>query len=343
MNKTAAALIFILILLFQSASAALTESASDEEIRNYLERPLDKDGLENLEKLADVLFQQKRFLAASEIYQNLLSKYPSKQKTFLYNVKLGDIFAELKNYSQSLSFYNTAKNLYGKDIEIRLKIGNLLFENGLYNLAQESYLEILKINKNSDEAKIKLGDIFFLTGDFLSAAEYYEKIDRKRYDEPLIINIAKTYRKTGGADKALVFLNNYLKSSDSAEIYFLAGKFYYQKKDYQNAQINFLSALKQNNQFFEAYLYLADINIEYENNLDLADALLEKAFALKPDSAAIDLLRSCSAYKRGNNKIAENFAESAYKKSKTDFTRQEAKRAADFFNKANAVQKKRNR
>jgi tetratricopeptide (TPR) repeat protein len=149
--------------------------------------------------------------------------------------------------------------------------------------------------------------------------------------------------KTGGQKKALDFLKNYLNSYNSAQLYFLAGKFYYQAKDYQNAQDNFLSALRQNDKFFEAYLYLADININYENNLDFADALLEKAAAIKADIAAIDFLRSRAAYKRGNKTAAKNFALSAYKKSKTDFTRQETKKAADFFNAETSVKKNKSR
>jgi tetratricopeptide (TPR) repeat protein len=321
---------------FAYAQAVNLENMSDEQIISYINsistKNLSNKNRELLETYAQSFIKNSRNNSAEHIYKFLLSKDPSKKKAFLYNISLGDIFANAKDYSQGLLFYDAARRLYDDNIQVKYKMGDILFESGLYALAQNYYLEALKIDKKKDYAKTRLGYIHFLDRDYQTALEYYEGINKDYYDENIVEVMANIYRKVNGPDYAADFLQKYIANYNTAEMNLMMGKFYYSDRDYDKAQRYLLYAIDKDEQLFEAYLYLADINISYKNDLKTAKEFLNKAVSINSSYPSIDIMLSRIAYKEGNKSLAKTLATSAYKKSKTPFVSQISDKLRQSYN-----------
>jgi tetratricopeptide (TPR) repeat protein len=336
LNKIILSLILIFFAFSQISNAADLSEMSDEQLSSSIDESLsqkrNKDNIKKLEDFAESLLQNKKYDYARRIYFDLLKEDPSKKKTFLYNVKLGDSYIEEKNYAQGLLYYEEAHNIYDDNLDIQLKIGSVLFGNALYNNAKLVFLSALKIDKKSNEAKEKLGEISFILGEYDDALKYYESIDSKNYNENMVINMLHSYHRLNQKQKAENFGETYLLVYDDFTAHFLMGKLYFDGKNYREAKKHFLHSIEKDVRNFSAYLYLADIAMNYENNTDETKLFLDKAASIDSSHASLDIMYSMLYNKTGNIKEAKKYAQSANKKAKTAFSKQESQKLLEYLN-----------
>lgn len=161
---------------------------------------------------------------------------------------LGDTYAQLNNQSKSLEYYNNALKIFNSLRDslsvagLNWKIGKIFIGFKLYNQALEYELNSLKISR-----KIK-NKTWIYNSLRLLISIYYQKNETakaKEYSNKLI-SIAK---KNG--DYPVISL-----------YYFTLGKYYYGKRDYENAINNFDISAKLRSENKEPY---DKIIISYEN------------------------------------------------------------------------------
>jgi tetratricopeptide (TPR) repeat protein len=284
-----------------------------------------------LEKRAEGLIDDGQYLQAMGVYEELLSKKPSRKKTFVYNIKLGDLAELSGNSGASLEYYKKAESLYKKNIDAKYKIGDVLFKSNLYTLSENAFLAALEIDKNSNYAKMRLGDIYFSQSLYQKALELYTGIDSYYFNEKILANTARCLRSVGKIDEALEITNNFLTANKSPQIYLLSAVLYYDKEMHAQAEEQFLNAVRLEPENFDAYVYLAGIYIN-DGKLEQAKKNLDKAYALDSSYCAVDLLYSQIAYKKGRIYEARRYARNAYIKAKSDFTKDRAQKTIDFLN-----------
>ncbi|MDR3049714.1 MAG: tetratricopeptide repeat protein [Elusimicrobiota bacterium] len=338
MNKIISLLtiIFVFFAFSQISAAAVLPEMSDEQISSSIDavfaQKRNKDNIKKIEDFAESLFQNKKYDYSRRIYIDLLKESPSKKKTFLYNVKLGDICVEEKNYVQGLLYYEEAQSLYDDNLALYLKIGSVLFGNGLYTHARSVFLNALKIDKKSNEAREKLGEISFILEEYVDSIRYYESIDSKNYNENMAMNMVHSYQRLNQKQKAADFGKTYLLIYDDFAAYFTMGKLYFDNKDYKEAKKYLIESIKKDNRNFSAYLYLAYIALNHENNIDEAEFFLGKASDIDSSYSSLDIMYSMLYNKAGDIKSAKKYAQSANQKAKTAFTKQESQNLLDYLN-----------
>jgi tetratricopeptide (TPR) repeat protein len=315
------------------------EAMSDEEIMekvNEMSLKLDgakskKDKMRLYEEFAEAFFSRKAYEAASGIYQMLLEMDPSKKKTAEYYVKLGDIEAAKQSYSESLEYYKNALALYKKNNEIKQKIGDILLESNLYNLAEQVFKEILDSDKNSDYAKMKLGSIYYRQKRYSKALRYYEDVNQNRYSKEVVYNMSLCYRSLNKTAKAVKLISGYVNTNPSADMHVLLGILYADTDQFNEAEEQFLEAIKLDESNFSSYVYLAAIYLE-NGDIQKSEQMLYKANLLNSYTAAVDMMYARVSYKKGRLYEARRYAANAVLKAKTAFLKQQAQRMLDYLN-----------
>ncbi|MCL2334923.1 MAG: tetratricopeptide repeat protein [Endomicrobia bacterium] len=290
-----------------------------------------KERIALLEQYAEMLTETGQYGAAKNAYERLFGLNPSKKKKFKYYTKLGDIEALQKNYSSALEYYKKAQALYPKDAEINLKMGDILLASGLYNLAEKSFLDALAADKNSDYAKKRLGDISFYRGQYANALGYYNEIDLSHYSEEITVNTAISQRSLGKIDDALRTVTYFLAKGPSAQVHFIAGMLYSDKKMYDESEKHYLDSIDIDGKNFIVYVYLAGI-YSLKGDEEKAKAALDKAYALNSLSPVVDLMYAEIAYKSGRIYDARRYAYNAVTKAKTQFVKEQAQRMLEYLN-----------
>ena len=341
MNKYAV-LSFIAVFFFAGSAFAQQQSDNDgadaslsaqiNEITVNLDRAKNKkEKIELYERFAETLAESGRYGAAENAYKKLLEMNPPKKKKFAYYTRFGDLEALQKNYSSALEYYKKAQAVYPKDVEINLKIGDILLASNLYNLAEKSFLDALDADKNSDYAKKRLGDICLYRNQYSKALEYYNAIDLSHYDEDVAVNAAVCLRYIGQIDDALKRVNYFLSGTRSAEAYFVSGMLYADKKMYAEAEKQFLNSIEIDDKNFIVYVHLAGI-YSINDEGEKAKAALDKAYALNSSYAVVDLMYAEISYKSNRIYEARRYAYNAAAKAKTPFVKEQAQRMLEYLN-----------
>ncbi len=297
---------------------------------NFDDKISKKKKISLLEEIAEILLNAGQYEAAEKACKYLLDEDIPKKKKFYYLMKTGDLYAWRENYSLSLDYYKKAQSLYKKNVEVKLKIGDILIQSNLYNLAEQNFLEALKLDKNSDYARKRLGDIWYYQGLYVKAWGFYSQIAPKNYTKDAIINMAVCCRNLNKREEGMRLVNNFLKTHESPELFFISGMLYADKKNYKMAQEQFMNSLSLDENNFTVYVYLANI---YLNNgeLDKAKEFLDEAYKIDSSYAAIDFMYAETAFKGGKIYEARMYAHNALLKAKTPFMKDQAQKMIDFL------------
>lgn len=341
MNKIIILILFL--FLFSSSAYSVKLPKADaannktlivkiEELDKKLEEVKNKkEKIAVYEEFAEAFFINNEYDTAADIYAILLDSKPSKKKRAEYYVRLGDIEAAKGAYNISLECYKNALALYKNNNAIKRKIGDILLESNLYVLAEQNFKEILASDKKSDYAKRKLGDIYFSQSRYSRALEYYKSIDGSYYDKNIIANMSVCYKSMNKIDEAIRLVDDFLKSFPSSEMYFLSGQLYSNAGEFNQAEKQFLWAIRLDDTNFSAYVYLASIYIE-NDEIDKAEEMLQKANSINSYTSIVDIMLAKIASKKERLYEARRYSSNAVLKAKTPFLKYHAQRMLDFFN-----------
>ncbi len=248
--------------------------------RNNYEKSLDlyktlnnKERLSNLSaNIAAVYSQQANYSLTLNFYNNGLNYAGENIISKILNLRgLGDVFANLSNYSKALNYYTKAKELakqiknidYETDMDV--SIGTLFFNVNRPHKAIQIFLD----------AKENMGE----------NANLYQKEDAN-------FKIGIAYSRIDSIEKSNIFLKEALKNSQSVgDIYYeilISGELaynYYMEGKFNNAEKILLSLLTKSRDYelsqLEAVqnLYLGKIQLD-ENLLSKAISYFEGANSL---------------------------------------------------------------
>lgn len=147
--------------------------------------------MENLEQQASVLFGEKEYQRAMEIYQVLLENNPKAEK---YVISIGNCYDALGNKEKALEYYQQALKLNKGSEAASLNLSTLHYELGNYKEASEYARQTLKINEKNMAALQNLANIAFCQADYEGALSYYQKMYENNNNSYIaMVNMANTY------------------------------------------------------------------------------------------------------------------------------------------------------
>ncbi|MHC1736496.1 MAG: tetratricopeptide repeat protein [Ignavibacteriaceae bacterium] len=144
----------------------------------------------------------------------LLKVYEKNKSNYLLNVRLGWLYYETKDYSNSKKYYQEAIKLNQSSIEAMTGITLSLSALKEWNEVQAVYENILKIDPNHYTANLRLGQIYLSNASYANAKKYLETANLQypaEYEPNL--SLGWTYYYLGNTAKAKELLTNALMLS----------------------------------------------------------------------------------------------------------------------------------
>lgn len=170
--------------------------------------------MENLEHQAAVLFGEKEYAKACEIYQLLLQSNPKNEG---YLIACGNCYDALGDKEKAIDCYCSALKT-NKDSEAALlNLSTIYYE--LKDLPQaENYAQaVLKLNPNNMAAWQNLANVAYCHADYATALSYYRKMyDYNHNSYIAMINMANTYYSMGKYVLSLEFARKSLDKHPSS-------------------------------------------------------------------------------------------------------------------------------
>ncbi|MCQ2603640.1 MAG: tetratricopeptide repeat protein [Spirochaetia bacterium] len=172
---------------------------------------------------------------------------------------------------------------------IKYILGKAYYHKGHYysNLTVKYLSEAIKEGYSSSDIFEYLGLAYADLGDYTSSIENYHKaIDSGSASDQIYVALAYTYLDAGMPDKAEEYLSFILSKTEDKEIkgksYPVLARLYFDRKDYDNAELCYRQYLVVNPQSADTYYLLGEI---YELRGDKATArnLWKRALNLNPN------------------------------------------------------------
>ena len=199
--------------------------------------------MSNLEQKAAVLYNEKKYPEALDIYLSLHQKNPKTEK---YSIFCGSCFDALGESEKAISYYKKATKLNPISETSLIALSNIYYNNSDYENAEKFAKRLLRKNPNNTSALLCLGNIAYCQFYFETALHYYELVYKNNHASYIaVINMANTYFDLGRYVKAVDFAKKALKLyPSSVDAYIILGNSFIELEKHEKAEKNLLRALE---------------------------------------------------------------------------------------------------
>ena len=125
--------------------------------------------------------------------------YKNDKSLFEY---LGDTYAKMSVTELALTNYADAENFDSLDVDLKLKIADLLYKSQSYKEAVNKYLEVVRLAPTNAKALLKAATILYLAKSYANAAVVFEKYIALEQTQDAYNKIAKAFLETRNYEKA---------------------------------------------------------------------------------------------------------------------------------------------
>lgn len=167
---------------------------------------------------AEMLFANKKYTEAKELFLEHLESYPNHDKTIEY---LGDIAGHQKDWDKAIFHYQKLKTNFPKTADYHYKYGGALGMKakesnkfkaiGMIGDVEESFLKAAELNKNHIDTRWALVVLYIELPGIIGGSE---KKSQKYADELMLISKVDGYLAKG-------YIEEYLKRYQKAETHYI--------------------------------------------------------------------------------------------------------------------------
>ncbi len=178
-----------------------------------------------------------------------------------------------KNPDMEITLQKVEGLVVTDELKEELNNGNLLFDQGKYEEAIQSYLKILEKVPETYMLYRNIGNCYFQMENYEMAEEYYLKVlEKDPEDTESILGVGNTYANRDQNDKSLEWYNkiDFEMISDAMVLFNIGSNFYTQGK-YQEALKYYRKAVELKSDFLDALYQLGLVNLTLGNNQEAID------------------------------------------------------------------------
>jgi len=238
-----------------------------------------------LNRLADVQLGENDTDGALRTLSEIETHYPSDMRSV---VRLGFLYYETENFSESASRFETFLASEPEDHEVRFFLGIVRRQMGEDAAAIEVFSAIPEESEHYSEARTQLAVLFERREDYARALEEIELAVAAKPTRPRELYSATLRAKAGDFDGAVAYLEGLLlKDPDDDELLFNLGVVFSEAKRTQEALEYMERAIEQNPNNASALNYVGYTWAEQGDNLDRAEDYIVRALDLRPDDGFI--------------------------------------------------------
>jgi tetratricopeptide (TPR) repeat protein len=238
-----------------------------------------------LNRLADVQLGENDTDGALRTLSEVETHYPNDMRSV---VRLGFLYYETENFSESASRFETFLASEPEDHEVRFFLGIVRRQMGEDAAAIEVFSAIPVESGHYSEARTQLAVLFERQEDYARALEEIELAVAAKPTRPRELYSATLRAKAGDFDGAVAYLEGLLlKDPDDDELLFNLGVVFSEAKRTKEALEYMERAIEQNPNNASALNYVGYTWAEQGDNLDQAEDYIVRALDLRPDDGFI--------------------------------------------------------
>lgn len=217
-------------------------------------------------KAGQEAFSKKDYYKAADLFKQALIKNPYYREAF---AGAGNAYFEMGNFLESRKFYEKALFYEPENIDFILKMALIKIKSSSDPkeiLGAEYYLlKAFKKEPRNSKVLMVYGDYFYEQGHFEKAREFYDKAKRSDNNFLAYLKLASIYKRWKNYEKAydLLMQAENINSTDY-RVTFDLGKFYLERKRYEEARKYLELTLKFYPQFKEGLSKLIEFYITQE-------------------------------------------------------------------------------
>ncbi len=280
---------------------------------------LDSDNVNLLGSLAHMLHKRGEYAREIAVHREILERYPDRHATLL---ALAEAQAELGDNDAALETLLAVEERFPRDLDTKLRLGFLFFEQHRYLEARDRFERVLRIRPMNYEVAFFLGVVDRRIGDVDAAIEAFGRIPEghKYYPEArsqiasayerrgeyakalaeveraaalegsreLTLYIASLRAKTGDLEGAVATVQELLdEQPDDDELLFNLGVVYGEADRTDEAVAYMRRAIEVNPENANALNYIGYTLAERGEQLDEAEEFILRAIALRPNDGYI--------------------------------------------------------
>ncbi|TEU06036.1 MAG: tetratricopeptide repeat protein, partial [Candidatus Aminicenantes bacterium] len=295
--------------------------ASSKQKGEKLADPKDRIELYNEIKVAQFLVTEEKMDQAEKKIKNVLNKDPSVLEA---RYILGNIYSKQKKYDEAIEEYKKALEVDPEYYESIFGIALAYKKSGKYDEAIVGFRRLIDIDPKDTKPLLHLGNIYEEQGELDEAMRYLKSavtidpeapvfhnnlgavyLKKKMYDMaekeikaalsiersiPLLnahFNMALLHETRGDFNLAVV---EYKKEQETSPFNykpdFNLGLLYAKAKELEKAIKEFKSCIEKDEEFADAYVFLAKAYMDNAVDLNEAEKLAQKGLELKPELRA---------------------------------------------------------
>ena len=226
--------------------------------------------MENLEHQASLLFGEKEYAKALELYLLLLQSNPKNEK---YAIACGNCYDTLGDKENAAAYYQDALKINRNSEAALLNLSTIYYELKDYERSRDYADRVLELDDKNVAAWQNLANIAFCNAEYEDALTYYQKMYELNPNSYIaMINIANTYYYIGKYVLALEFARKSLeRHPSSVTAHILAGNSLSAMGKYEKAIDMYLRAYELDNTNLELLNSLSDA---YRSNNDWENCML---------------------------------------------------------------------
>jgi tetratricopeptide (TPR) repeat protein len=199
-----------------------------------------------------------------------------------------------RNTYDAINLLTYYRKSHGQDKEVNAALAAILNEVGRLAEAKNVYLELLEMEKNNVEWLTELAEVLYNMNEQNEALSLYSKIYEIN-NENIAANLGflKIHIKNKNLDKATPYLD-FLKKNypDFYDFNILAGAYYLEKNDPENADSYFNKAIELDSSKPLPYYQIGLLQVQ-QGNFDVACDNWKKALLLSPGEELVEKTRQC--------------------------------------------------
>ena len=199
--------------------------------------------MSNLEQKATILYNEKKYPEALDIYLSLYKKSPKTEK---YSVFCGNCYDALGEPEQAISFYKKATRLNPISETSLIALSNIYYNKADYQNAEKFAKRLLRRIPDNPSSLLCLGNIAYCRSQYELALHYYETVYKNNHASYIAtINIANTLYDLARYVKAVDFAKKALKLyPSSVDAYIILGNSFIELEKHEKAEKSLLRALE---------------------------------------------------------------------------------------------------
>jgi len=150
-------------------------------------------------------------------YQKALVENPTNNGI---QIEIGNLYAMLGSFDEALAYFKVAFLASPQDENLKdglcfclCEIGNQHYDNRNFNLAENNFLEAIKLNPSKSEYLFNLGNACYAQGKYKLSLDHYNNSLKLNYDPETLSCIGNSLRSIGKYSEAMKFYTAALKEN----------------------------------------------------------------------------------------------------------------------------------